>query len=399
MAVARAFVNRPLILLADEPTGNLDPATSQGIMRLLDRINRTGTTVVMATHDAGIVDQMRRRVIELDHGTLVRDQARGVYGMARDGGVTGRRSGSRTNRRTALTMPVSLDYVARETASNLWRNRLMTVAAVLTVAVSLSLVGTARCCLRQGVAHATTQWQHGVERHRVAEAAASPIAERSSVRQQLHQLPYVQGVHVPLPGLRLQRGQAPADAGRVPGPDRGHHAVVVPVRRSTIPTQAQAIARQFHGYPGVKSVASPNQPIHNMETVSRILQLVFLVLAVILLLSASVLILNTIRLAIFARRREVSVMKLVGATNWFIRVPFMFEGVVQGLLGAVVAAVVVVVLHLVLDALGNGQISNLWYQMRLPTHEVVITSLVVLLIGVLIGSIGSAFGIRRFLDA
>ena len=80
VCIARAFVNRPLILLADEPTGNLDPNTSVGIMRLLDRINRTGTTVVMATHDQGIVDSMRRRVIELDRGTVVRDQARGVYG-------------------------------------------------------------------------------------------------------------------------------------------------------------------------------------------------------------------------------------------------------------------------------------------------------------------------------
>ncbi len=79
VSIARAFVNRPLILLADEPTGNLDPTTSEGIMRLLDRINRTGTTVVMATHDQGIVDTMRRRVIELDRGVIVRDQVRGVY--------------------------------------------------------------------------------------------------------------------------------------------------------------------------------------------------------------------------------------------------------------------------------------------------------------------------------
>jgi cell division transport system ATP-binding protein len=81
VSMARAFVNRPLILLCDEPTGNLDPATTVGIMRLLDRINRTGTTVVMATHDQRIVDAMRRRVIELDRGHMVRDQSRGVYGV------------------------------------------------------------------------------------------------------------------------------------------------------------------------------------------------------------------------------------------------------------------------------------------------------------------------------
>ena len=83
VAIARAFDNRPSILLADEPTGSLDPTTSLGIMRLLDRINRTGTTVVMATHDDEIVDQMRKRVIELSAGEMVRDQSRGVYGSAR----------------------------------------------------------------------------------------------------------------------------------------------------------------------------------------------------------------------------------------------------------------------------------------------------------------------------
>ena len=81
VSIARAAVNRPLIMLADEPTGNLDPTTSQDIMSLFDRINRLGTTIVMATHDSAIVDSMRRRVVELDEGKVIRDQERGVYGV------------------------------------------------------------------------------------------------------------------------------------------------------------------------------------------------------------------------------------------------------------------------------------------------------------------------------
>jgi cell division transport system ATP-binding protein len=88
VSIARAFVNRPLILLADEPTGNLDPATSVGIMRLLDRINRTGTTVVMATHDHAIVDAMRRRVVALERGRVIRDQSRGAYQMGAEPSVS-----------------------------------------------------------------------------------------------------------------------------------------------------------------------------------------------------------------------------------------------------------------------------------------------------------------------
>ncbi|GEP40590.1 cell division ATP-binding protein FtsE [Nocardioides psychrotolerans] len=80
VAIARAFVNRPMILIADEPTGNLDPTTSAGIMKLLGRINETGTTVLMATHDEYVVDQMQKRVVELAHGRVTRDEARGGYG-------------------------------------------------------------------------------------------------------------------------------------------------------------------------------------------------------------------------------------------------------------------------------------------------------------------------------
>jgi len=293
-------------------------------------------------------------------------------------------------------MPVSLDYVARETASNLWRNRLMTIAAVLTVGVSLSLVG-ASLLLRQGVAHATTQWAHGVDAIVwLKPGIADP--QRVSVQKQVEQLPFVRSVTYRSQAYDLNEAKHLLTPPEYQVLTVGTTPASLRVQLDN-PSEASAIARQFGTYPGVKSVNVPTKQIHNIQEVSRILQLVFFVLAVILLLSASVLIINTIRLAIFARRREVSVMKLVGATNWFIRVPFMFEGVAQGLFGALFASLTVFSLHFLLDSFSNTKTGNIWYQMRMPTGEVIVTSLVVVLIGVVIGSFGSFLGIRRFLDA
>jgi cell division transport system permease protein len=167
------------------------------------------------------------------------------------------------------------------------------------------------------------------------------------------------------------------------------------------PSQATAVYQEFIGKPGVFDVKYPSQQIKTMQSVIRILQWVFLSVAVVLLLSASVLILNTIRMAIFARRREVSVMKLVGATNWFIRLPFMAEGLIQGMLGAGVAVLVVLVLYwgIGLDtpktAANQG---NIIAQMSLGGWEVAGTCILVVLVGVGVGVVGSAFAVRRFLD-
>jgi cell division transport system permease protein len=297
-------------------------------------------------------------------------------------------------------MPVSIDYVARETASNLWRNRLMTVAAVLTVAVSLSLVGVS-LLLRQGVAHATAQWRGGVGVLVFLDPQTHPSTQMTTQQQginaQLSQLPYVRHCDFRTQAYDYNEARTVLDP-------VAYQSLSVASMPSSLrcqlsnPNSAETIAQQFGAYPGVKSVQYPEKQIRTMETVTGILQVVFLALAVVLLLSASVLILNTIRLAIFARRREVAVMKLVGATNWFIRVPFMCEGVVQGVIGAAVAALVVVGLHVLIDHLAGHNSTNVLYSMRIPPGEVAATAIVVAIVGVVIGAAGSVLGIRRFLD-
>jgi cell division transport system permease protein len=157
--------------------------------------------------------------------------------------------------------------------------------------------------------------------------------------------------------------------------------------------------RTFSGSAGVKTVTEPQQTIHNEETFINVSKWVCLSIAVVLIVSAAVLILNTIRMAIFARRREVSVMKLVGATNWFIRVPFMSEGLLQGFLGSLLAAGITYGLYLLINHWGSGRTtSNIFTAMHMSGWEVISTNIVVVLVGMAIGTIGSAIAIRRFLD-
>jgi cell division transport system permease protein len=292
---------------------------------------------------------------------------------------------------------VSVDYVVRETASNLWRNRLMTIAAILTVAVSLSLVGAA-LLLRQGSANATGTLERGTQVTVWMEPNANP-QEIAAVRTELSQLNYVTQ-----PCAYWDKERNFTEARRLLPTD-----VFQATTESEMPTSywctpvaltdAAQVVKTFTGTSGVLSVTEPQQTIHNEETVINVSKWVCLAIAIVLIVSAAVLILNTIRMAIFARRREVSVMKLVGATNWFIRVPFMSEGLLQGLIGSLLAAVVVYFVYLFINHEGSGRTtSNIFTAMHMSGSEVLLTNVVVVIVGAAIGSIGSAIAIRRFLD-
>jgi cell division transport system permease protein len=292
-------------------------------------------------------------------------------------------------------MAVSVDYVVRETASNLWRNRLMTIAAILTVAVSLSLVGAA-LLLRQGSANATGALERGTQVTVWMQPNAN-AQEIAAVHTQLAQLNYLVQ-----PCAYWDKARNFQEARKLLTSDefQATTKAEMPTSYWCTPRQLQdadLVKQTFAGTPGVKTVTEPVQTIHTEETFINVSKWVCLSIAIVLIVSASVLILNSIRMAIFARRREVSVMKLVGATNWFIRVPFMSEGLFQGLVGSLLAAGVTYGIYALINHAG-GHGGNLFAAMRMSSWEIFSTAIVVVIGGMVIGSLGSAIAIRRFLD-
>ncbi len=294
-------------------------------------------------------------------------------------------------------MAISVEYVVKETAGNLWRNRLMSLAAVLTVAVSLSLVGAA-LLIKQGVSTATSQWQGGVQLLIFFNPNA-PASEKHSVEVQLKQMAEVKSF------FYVDRAASYKEFKRLMAnePDLLNAVTqnqIPPSYRVVLkdPAEAPALGKIFAGQPGVKTTEYNFGAIKTMLDLSSIAQAVIIALALVLLLSATVLIFNVIRVGIFARRREVSVMKLVGATNWFIRIPFMLEGLTQGLVGAVVAAAGV----LGLQSLFNYAINHFGVKLLsgfvITSSDVIFTEIFVLAVGIVVGAGGSMIAVRRYLE-
>jgi cell division transport system permease protein len=291
-------------------------------------------------------------------------------------------------------------YFFRETGVSLWRNLSLTLAAILTVGISLSLVGTS-LLVREGAERATAQFQEGVEFIVFMNADATPEQD-AAIRDVLDTSPAISGFAYvdKLAAYEEFRGlfsDKPELLDSVT-PD------VMPPSYRIVPADPDSanvaeLARQFSAQPGVREVATATDAIRQIEDFSTRVSQVLLVAAVVLVAVSALLILNTVFTAIGARRGEIEVMKLVGATNWFVRIPFMLEGTIHGLVGAALAIpALFLVEDQVLSYFQESDVVPLFRGFAVPDGYVWDISIWLLLLGGAVGMFGSAVAVTRYLD-
>lgn len=297
-------------------------------------------------------------------------------------------------------MAIKVDYVVRETGSNLFRNFTITLASVLTVTVSLFLVG-ASLMLNRGVENATQRWQGGIE----FVVFLNPDANQrqiDSVGSDLDQSPEVERItFVNQQEAYEEFRQLFADS-----PDMVDSVTpeILPPSYRVVPVNKEidvvsALGQQFEGKPGVRDVVYASETIRLVQELSSRLTVGIFIVAAFLLGAAGLLILNTIRMAMFARRREIEVMKLVGATNWFIRVPFMVEGLVQGVVGAVLAVLSLAAFKPFFEQwLPNPEDFPLVSGFTVSGSELVFIYGLIFVVGCGVGAFGAGIAVTRFLD-
>jgi cell division transport system permease protein len=289
-------------------------------------------------------------------------------------------------------------YFFRETLISLRRNLMMTLAGIMTVAISLFLFGGIMLVSRV-VDHGTQRWKQGVE----LEVFMLPRAVKPQVddiRAQLADSPDVKTFRFltkqdAYEEFKRLFKDSPDLVKNVAADDLPTSFRIVPFRAEDTPI----IKSKFNSQSGVWRIVTAQEQIETMLKVTRWLRYVFFAMAGVLLASSLFLIVNTIRLATFARRREIEVMKLVGASNWFVRVPFMAEGLVQGAIGAGISFGLVFALKNVLDIwLDRDTAANLFQGFYVTNGDAFAIGFVVLLVGAAIGIVGSTIGLRRFLE-
>jgi cell division transport system permease protein len=287
-----------------------------------------------------------------------------------------------------------LRYFVRETLISLRRNLLMTLAGILTVTVSLMLFGGI-LLFQTWVDHGTEQWKHGVE-FEVFMVVDPSEEQLDSITADLDDDPRVRRYFF------LSKEDAYEEFQRLfsdqPDLVEATSAEALPPSFRVAPEEVEDtedLKDKYATLAGVDSVATPDEAVRDLIDVTGFLRLGFIALALVLLASALFLIVNTIRLATFARRREIEVMKLVGASNWFVRIPFMAEGLVQGAVGAGLAVGGVFVVQRVFASIENRR--GFFEGFYVTTGNAGRIGIIILILGAVIGVIGSSIGLRRFL--
>jgi cell division transport system permease protein len=297
-------------------------------------------------------------------------------------------------------MAIKIDYVARETAANLFRNVTLTLASVLTVVVSLTLFGSA-LLLRQGVENANDRFKGGIEFIVYLQPAITED-QKASIQKDLEDNPDVRDATF------VDQDETYEEFKRLfqnsPQLIETVSPEILPpsfrvAPRIQDPEVVKALGDLFATKPGVYEVVFAFEVVQRIQETFNKIGVRFLAAAVLLLVAALMLILNTIRVAMFARRREIEVMKLVGATNWFIRVPFIVEGIIQTLLGAAIAVgFMTFLVRPFIDELSRDRVLPIFQGFVITDSNLVFTNVFVIGVAVLIGAIGSAVAVSRFLD-
>ncbi len=297
-------------------------------------------------------------------------------------------------------MAIKVDYVVRETAANLTRNITLTLASVLTVVVSLTLFGSA-FMLNQGVNNANDRFKGGIEFIVYLQPDASQEVI-DSVGKSLRDNPDVERAEF------VNKDETLVEFRRLFKDSRqlleSITADILPpsfrvAPKTQDPEVVQALGDVYRQKAGVYDVIFAFEVVKRIQETFNKIGVRFLVASGLLLLAALMLILNTIRVAMFARRREIEVMKLVGATNWFIRVPFIVEGIIQTLIGAGVAVLAMTfVIRPFIDELSQDKVLPIFQGFVVTDANLVFTNLLVVGVAVLIGAVGSAVAVSRFLD-
>lgn len=296
-------------------------------------------------------------------------------------------------------MAIKIDYALQESATNIRRNMFITVAAILVVGVSLFLGGSA-LLLQHATTRASNLWTQQVE---VAVFLTSDISpdERTQLQNDLLAMHEVARVNLESKAQAYDRFKRlfanQPDIVNNTSPDALPESFRVKLKD---PRTFGVIRDRLDGRPGVYQIRDERQTVKELFNATETARKMSFWNAIIVFVAATVLIATTIRMAIFSRRKEIGIMKLVGATNWFVRIPFMFEGVVQGLIGGVVAVGILLLppVRSLLSGSGPQFAFSQNIRFQVTTLDVLVYGSFMIAGGMVIGVLGSLFGLRRFLD-